>query len=222
MTRPSIVHAAGEAGSERRDAAKLAPADPASPAAVGRLTSDRRAALMRHSLGQDASAVTFREPVRVPESLEVDCRCASDQYLGREAELIAHHSGLSARVLNHQRERHDDRRPAVETVARMLWGGRALGWGFDRLSILARPILSALGADAAPQLPVVGRIGVVSAASSAIRKANEAIAAGLDAVRDERVTDRELAELTDRIQRAIADLHRLQSEAEAANGKVQP
>lgn len=215
---PKVAGAA--ASSERIPGRGSRVSSAAAPAAVG-LSPERRARLIAHSLGAPAADVTFSvaPPVPVPASLETDCRCAADRFLDRDAETLAFHSGLSARVLNHQRERNFDRRSALESVCRMFYGARAAGWGYERRMLLAAPILAALGAQAAPELAVEGTIGIAPAATRALREVSEAISVSLEALRDDAITGSELATITADIQQAITELHRLQREAEIAAGR---
>jgi len=162
--------------------------------------------------------VTFNDAGAVPARLERECRFAADEFLDRDAEALAHRSGLSARVVNHQRERHDDRRSALETLCRMLYGARDLGWAFDRRIALVRPILDALGADAHIR-PGAGRErGPLTQAAIAAKAAACAATDTVLAMADGEICRAEGDELGRSIVETIEQFHRLRREVEAASG----
>lgn len=210
----SASRSAGEQGARA--------SNPTAPAAAGRLSESRLSKLIAHSVGATGADVTFRVAEDLPDSIEVDCRCAADRYIERDGEVLAHHAGLSPRVVNHQRERSFDRKPALETVVRMLWAGRLAGWSYKRRAAFAAPIFEALGADPAPHLPVEGSIGVPSAAAELLKSLGGSVAGALEAVRDGRVTARELEPLRPAFQDFISDARLLWRELELLLEKEPP
>jgi len=161
---------------------------------------------------------TFIDSGAVPGDLERRCRFAADEFIDRDAEALAHRSDLSPRVVNHQRERHDDRRSALDTLCRMLYGAAALGWSFQRRLGLCRPILDALSADAFPRVAAGTAVGILLAAAEANVESAQAIAATVAAVADGEITAEEGAQIEREIQEGIERLHRLRREVQVAIG----
>lgn len=162
--------------------------------------------------------VTFNVSGAVPANLERQCRFAADEFVDRDAESLAHRSGLSHRVVNHQRERHDDRRSALETICRLLYGGADLGWSFARRLAILRPALDALSADAFPRVAAGKPTSALIASASATVEASQAVAASIAALADGEITEPELEDVEREIQEAIESFHRLRREVQAVAG----
>lgn len=173
---------------------------------------------MSASLSRGPRDVTFRDPGNVPEHIDTICRTAADNFILRDAEALAHHAGLSPRVVNHQRERNVDRKSALETNVRMLWGARRLGWAFERRLLLVRPVLDALCADAYPRRVQGSRESALITAANATLEASQAVATLIAALADGEISMPELSEIRRECQEAVDTFHRLVREAEIAAG----
>jgi hypothetical protein len=169
-------------------------------------------------LSRGPREITFSDAGAVPVNLERTCRFAADEFVDRDAEALAHRSGLSPRVVNHQRERHDDRRSALETLCRMLYGAADLGWPFRRRLVLLQPALDALAADAVPRAAAGRATSALVAAAEATVESAQAVAVSIAALADGQVTTQELVDIEREIQEAIERLHRLRRECQVAAG----
>lgn len=173
---------------------------------------------MSARLGRGPREVTFNDAGAVPENLERLCRFAADEFIDRDAEALAHRAGLSPRVVNHQRERHDDRRSALETLCRMLYGAADLGWPFSRRLALLRPALDALAADAYPRVAAGKPTSALIASANATVESSQAVATTIAALADGEITADELESAEREIQEAIESFHRLRRELQVAAG----
>lgn len=163
--------------------------------------------------------VTDRHDPILPVSVATECRVAADLFIDRDAEHLAEASGISARTINRQRERHaGDRMLAAEIVAGLLLGARRLGWPFERRATYARPILEALGADAVP-VGIIGSDmeGINASLARSMRETTEAFVHVVTRLRGG-ISESELDEIEAEIQQAIESFHRLRRECQVTAG----
>lgn len=216
MTRPvGIVRSAGEAGSARREAGRLGPADPASPAAVG-------SSFMPDSFHRPASPVKCRVAPDRHEVKRPFAKALSSATWGR-CEQIAPRIHRSARLLRAWGNPEDPNLGPNQVLADVIDGALVAGATEDEaLSPLAH-LAERYGRTLAYRNDsAVDANGLTAAATDLIQTSASAAVACVDALGDSIVSGPELAAIEEQCDRLVNAAHMAKRRAQAAYGKGKP